>query len=820
MSSAEERGLAIPDDMALEKVQRSDVVALLLETAGTLKLTDDQRKIVFAKVDPDLVEIREDGIVYLPAVEYKQTLCEAFGLEWAIVPESPKPVEVDGVILWGFHLFIQGQPIAFAWGEQQYKKGDWYMSYGDAMEGAKSNAIMRLCKQIGIAQDLWRPSFIRKWKVENAETYEGWDKKRQEKKLLWKRLENTGNVEEQEADEQSEEEQATGDTDRFRRTAFLMTEYLVIDESRMKAEVKEMFGVDSRALLAPAQWKEYRDYLEGTMGPNQVIDWGRWLDVRSAIKSLAERGMDKKELKFYLQVHFQRLDILDREIPDDLAQRLSRSGAADKKYAILQKAVQGAKEWGAAIGGQGKAEELIGALQSVLDDVTNTSSLAEFFKNLNVTPETDGHYRLTDITPAMFEGWKAALGVQDNQPKPDPDPPAEAKTEEATGGDTTLDNMPDVPPKQMFLAEAEKRFGKIDDVEAWCWEKIPKHIHAPWADWTDEHFEALMPALLDLPLLAAQEATEEPAATEPQGEPEEEQEQGDATLSSTTKELIKQALLDFGDRRYQTVKSLAFKRAAAEAIERDVDMIGISELTEGEGLVVLESLKVERQEQLAKIEEAEAAKFKEALETGEVVDDDPLNQGELLEDGMLAPEDEKAEAEAQAEFTKEQEAEEDKASWEQQNEIYTSLAELMPDAVNKKGDSVASHRPEAKQWISDAIDRPSPGIAELTYEEADRVIDYLNNLGAAPNAATPEEPADGITDEQRDRIKEIAVELLPTTLNPHLSPNVRHWITEAIGYRSPGIAALSKAEGDKVIESLEKIKEQRQAQGKDKPNVS
>ena len=159
-----ETDLAIPDKMELAKVQQSDVVAMLLDTAGTLDTTPEQREILFAAVDPDLVEIREDGIVYLPAVEFKHVLCETFGTQWAVIPESPKPVEVDGVIIWGFHLFVQGQPIAFAWGDQQYKKGDWFMSYGDAMEGAKSSAIMRLCKQVGIAQDLWRPAFIRKWK--------------------------------------------------------------------------------------------------------------------------------------------------------------------------------------------------------------------------------------------------------------------------------------------------------------------------------------------------------------------------------------------------------------------------------------------------------------------------------------------------------------------------------------------------------------------------------------------------------------------------------------------------------------------------------
>jgi len=550
-----ETDLVIPETAALTKVPQASVVEMLLDTAGTLKLTDEQRGVVFAKVDPDAVEIREDGIVYLPAVEYKQTLCEAFGLEWAIVPESPKPVEVDGVILWGFHLFVQGQPLAFAWGEQKYQKGSYMMSYGDAMEGAKSNAIMRLCKQIGVAQDLWRPSFIRRWKKENAEEYEGIDRQGK-KRMMWRRLEST-KQEEDEAGEDDETEQGA-DTDRFRRTAFLMVEYLQIDEARMKAECKEMFEVESRSELEPEQWVDYVAYLSGTMDEEQKTDYKRWLEVRSALKALLERGMDKKDLKFYLQTHFLRLDVVGHDIPEDLAQRLKRSGASDKYYASLQKAVQRAKEWAEAIGGQGEAEELLEHLGIAIQDPTN-DSVNEFFKKMGVEAQEEGNYRLTDISPAMFEGWKDALGIPAPDPEPDPPP--------VSGGDPNLDAMPDV---------SEEHQGKLTD---------------------------------------------------------------------TTKEAIKAALIDFGDRRYQTTRSLTFQARAAQAIERDVERIGITELTEVEGMMVLESLLVEWKADLEKTEPAKdgglTAAAQEDFAKGavitsetvarEIIDDAPLGQGDPVE---------------------------------------------------------------------------------------------------------------------------------------------------------------------------------------------
>ncbi len=42
------------------------------------------------------------------------------------------------------------------------------MSYATAAESAKSNCLMRCCKDLGIASELWDPSFVRRWVGENA----------------------------------------------------------------------------------------------------------------------------------------------------------------------------------------------------------------------------------------------------------------------------------------------------------------------------------------------------------------------------------------------------------------------------------------------------------------------------------------------------------------------------------------------------------------------------------------------------------------------------------------------------------------------------
>jgi hypothetical protein len=75
------------------------------------------------------------------------------------------------------------------------------MTWSDASEGAKSNALMRLCKELGIGRELWTLSFINKWKEEHAEYIECWNgrerkyiwvKRGQEPPFPWKRIKKTG----------------------------------------------------------------------------------------------------------------------------------------------------------------------------------------------------------------------------------------------------------------------------------------------------------------------------------------------------------------------------------------------------------------------------------------------------------------------------------------------------------------------------------------------------------------------------------------------------------------------------------------------------
>src|ERR1700761_3840276 len=55
--------------------------------------------------------------------------------------------------------------VSIARGEQQYFDPEGIPT---ATEGCKSNALMRCCKDLGIASELWDPVFIRKFMAQSA----------------------------------------------------------------------------------------------------------------------------------------------------------------------------------------------------------------------------------------------------------------------------------------------------------------------------------------------------------------------------------------------------------------------------------------------------------------------------------------------------------------------------------------------------------------------------------------------------------------------------------------------------------------------------
>jgi hypothetical protein len=130
-------------------------VGKMLTTAGNVELSKEEIAILYAPVKEGDVEIRPDGLIYLPWMEYVTRLRNAFGMRWSIIPQG-LPKLKGTTIMWGFYLLVRESLMGYAIGEQEYYPNNSTMSYSDACEGAKSNALMRLCKGIGISLELWK----------------------------------------------------------------------------------------------------------------------------------------------------------------------------------------------------------------------------------------------------------------------------------------------------------------------------------------------------------------------------------------------------------------------------------------------------------------------------------------------------------------------------------------------------------------------------------------------------------------------------------------------------------------------------------------
>ena len=176
-----QQGLAIP-----ELINLPEAVKTIITTAGTLETDDKQREILYAPPDRDEIQIRPDGLIYLPWVFWARRLKAAFGTSWVVV-QSGEPQMENNLILVRYMLFIQGKYVGTAYGEQEFHPNNKTMSYGDAIEATQSNAITRLCKHLGMCEELWSKDYIETWKKEYAVTYIYHNKQKNQDETRWKK---------------------------------------------------------------------------------------------------------------------------------------------------------------------------------------------------------------------------------------------------------------------------------------------------------------------------------------------------------------------------------------------------------------------------------------------------------------------------------------------------------------------------------------------------------------------------------------------------------------------------------------------------------
>jgi len=124
-----------------------------------------QQKLLLAPTPPDVVEFKPSArggpprIGSVPQVEYRRRLTETFGPGgWALRPGGKPQVIGTRVVFHGL-LYAEGRYLAEAWGGSDYHPNNPAMGWDDALEAARSDALKRCCKDLGMFSEMWEPGW-------------------------------------------------------------------------------------------------------------------------------------------------------------------------------------------------------------------------------------------------------------------------------------------------------------------------------------------------------------------------------------------------------------------------------------------------------------------------------------------------------------------------------------------------------------------------------------------------------------------------------------------------------------------------------------
>jgi hypothetical protein len=173
-----------------EQLPKSEVSLVLAGTlpefkpfagAGGGAVTEDEAKKLAATFPDEVYDVRPaDGALFIPQVHYRRRLNEVFRpLGWAMVPMSEiarkEGLRADGktpngriTFIQSFHMIVRERFAGSAWGEQDFVSSNDNVSEATALEGTKSNALVRCCKDLGIGSECWDKPWAEAWKTRMA----------------------------------------------------------------------------------------------------------------------------------------------------------------------------------------------------------------------------------------------------------------------------------------------------------------------------------------------------------------------------------------------------------------------------------------------------------------------------------------------------------------------------------------------------------------------------------------------------------------------------------------------------------------------------
>ena len=137
-----------------EEVDQDYCVSNLAEKPFEESIT----RILNEPINPEEVEIKPDGNIYLPEIKYRKTLIRAFGPGgWVLIPKGPHSM-INNVLSGSMHCIVMGSLLA---SPRSCHTNQYLQTPASSSESARSNALMRCCKDLGIANELWSANLFK-----------------------------------------------------------------------------------------------------------------------------------------------------------------------------------------------------------------------------------------------------------------------------------------------------------------------------------------------------------------------------------------------------------------------------------------------------------------------------------------------------------------------------------------------------------------------------------------------------------------------------------------------------------------------------------
>lgn len=144
------------------------------ERAATLQLTPEESKALQADFPDEAFKpgaAGKENLIYIEHAFLRDRLNEVIGIgQWALIPRNRwgedfttfKGVQATRIYVEAM-LVVRGAFVSEAVGEMEYYPKNAAQNYGDAVEGAKTAALRRCCKEFGIGLQAWKKDWCEGW---------------------------------------------------------------------------------------------------------------------------------------------------------------------------------------------------------------------------------------------------------------------------------------------------------------------------------------------------------------------------------------------------------------------------------------------------------------------------------------------------------------------------------------------------------------------------------------------------------------------------------------------------------------------------------